>query len=321
MHIQMFNGWYWFWLILSVGSVISLYFILRNKSQTTQKVVLFLILIVGLLAHFLKCLYPPYSINTARRMSDVWFINICGANIGLFPFLFISKSKVAKDFMFYLGILGGLVALLYPMEPMLKANQAAEWMDIIRFYFHHTMLFGVPLLMVIFKLHTLSYKRIMWQPVCLMGLFLFIMLNQVFASELGFVPLRGDEITEITYKNSSYIWGPDDGIGKILAIFCPEIFTYVPVGSSTGLVKYWPWFWLICPVFILLPPIVFGMCMIFDHKNFKNDFNAFKQRIKEYFNSKNDNLQPNQKENAQPIETICNNESNTEDILEITKTT
>jgi len=179
MNIQMFNLWYWFWLILSIGSVIGLYFLLRKKSPTTQKAVLFIILIIGLLAHFLKCLYPPYSINTARRMSDVWFINICGANIGLFPFIFISKSNKAKDFMFYMGLLGGLVACLYPMEPMLKTNQAAEMLDIIRFYFHHTMLWGVPLLMVIFKLHKLSYKRVLWCPVCLMGLFLFIMLNQV----------------------------------------------------------------------------------------------------------------------------------------------
>ena len=45
MYIAMFNGWYFFWLILSAGAIVGLYFLLRNKSTFTQKAVLF-----GLLA-------------------------------------------------------------------------------------------------------------------------------------------------------------------------------------------------------------------------------------------------------------------------------
>ena len=188
----MFNLWYWFWLIISIGSTVGLYFLLRKKSQKTQKIVLFSILVLGLVAHFTKFLYPPYSTDPARMLRDSWFVNICGANIGLFPFMFFSKNKRVKDYMFYLGLLGGLVATLVPLEPIAKVNQAAEWIDIVRFYFHHTMLYAVPLLMVLLGLHKLSYKRVLWCPVYLLGVMLFIMLNQIFQSELGFIPLSID---------------------------------------------------------------------------------------------------------------------------------
>lgn len=283
----MFNGWYWLWLTISIGSTIGLYFLLRKRSQKTQKIVLFSILVLGLVAHFTKFLYPPYSTDYSRLLRDSWFINICGANIFLFPFFFLSKSDKAKDYMFYLGLLGGLISVLYPLEPMQKANQAGEWIDIIRFYFHHTMLYAVPLLMVVFGMHKLSYKRVLWCPAYLLCVMLFIMLNQVLQSELGFIPLRNNDMTNINYKNSSLIWGP--GSEKFAVIFtavCPKIFKTIPVGEYAGQEKYWPWFWLIVPAFLYLTPICFGLCMIFDHKNFRADFSIFAKKLKQKFGRK-----------------------------------
>ena len=162
---------------------------------------------------------------------DIFFINICGANIALFPFFFLIKNDRAKDYMFYIGVLSGLISILYPMEPMAKVNQSAEWLDILRFYFHHTMLWAVPLLMVIFKLHKLSWRRVLYVPTYLLGVMLFIIANQVLQSELGLIPLRNDDFFNINYKNSSMIWGPSGAIGDFLAIFCPDFFKYVPVGE------------------------------------------------------------------------------------------
>ena len=280
MGIQMFNGWYFFALIICIGLFLLLFFILRKKSQKTQKIVLFFILLIGLILHFLKVFIPPYSTDEGRLLRDSWFINICGANIFLYPFFFLSKSKSAKDYMFYLGIFGGLFALLYPMEPMAKVNQSAEWLDIARFYYHHLSLFAVPMLMVLFKLHTLSYKRVFATPTYLLVIMLFIMINQVLQSELGFINLRGDDIFNINYKNSSMIWGPSGAIGDFLAIFCPSFFKTIPVGAYAGEAKFWPWFWLIFPAYILLTPAAFLICLIFDYKNFIIDMKNLNTKIK-----------------------------------------
>ena len=282
MQIAMFNGWYFFWLLLCSGMTVGLYFLLRRRSSFTQKAVLFSFLAIGLLLHFLKVYIPPYSVDEARMLRDSWFVNICAANIALFPFLFFSKNDRIKDYMFYIGVLSGFIALFYPQEPLAKSNQLGEQLDIIRFYYHHWMVLAVPLLMVLLGHHKLSYKRVLSAPTGLLLLMLFIMLNQIFQSELGFVPLRDqNDFFGIGYKNSSYIWGPgtNDAIGDFLAIFTPKFFRTIPVGEFAGQTKYWPWFWLIVPVYVLVTPLSILIALVFDHKSLAADVKALRLRL------------------------------------------
>ena len=279
----MFNGWYFFWIILCAGITAGLYFGLRNRSVTAQKAVLFGLLALGFAMHFLKAYIPPYSVDEARHLRDSWFVNICGANIALFPFMFWSKNDRVKDYMFYIGVISGLIALFYPQEPIAKTNQLAEQLDIVRFYYHHWMVLAVPLLMVLFGHHKLSYKRLLSAPTGLLLLMLFIMLNQLFQSELGFIPLRDrGDFFGIGYKNSSYIWGPgtNDAIGDFLALFTPKIFKTVPVGEFAGQVKYWPWFWLITPVYLLVTPLSFLLSLVFDGKTLAADLKVRSHKIR-----------------------------------------
>lgn len=274
MIIKMFNFWYFFWLILYSGLTVAIYYLLRKKKDTTKKAVLFGLLLLGFLFHFLKAYIPPYSVDEARHLRDSWFINICAANIALFPIIFLSKSDRAKDYMFYIGVLSGVLALFYPQEPLAKSNQLAEQWDIVRYYYHHWMIIGVPVLMVKLGLHKPSYKRILWAPTGLLLLMLFIMLNQIFQSELGFIPLRDrNNFFGIDYKNTSYIWGPgeNDAIGNFLARFCPKFFRTVPVGQYAGEAKYWPWFWMIVPAYVLVTPLSFVVALIFDRKSMEED--------------------------------------------------
>lgn len=281
MYIAMFNGWYFFWLLFSGGAIAALYFALRKKSAVTQKAVLFGLLAAGFLMHFLKVYIPPYSVDEARMLRDSWFVNICGANIALFPIFFWCKNNKIKDYMFYIGVISGLIALLYPQEPIAKVDQSAEQLDIIRFYYHHWMVLAVPLLMVLLGHHKLSYKRVLSAPTGLLLLMLFIMLNQIFQSELGFIPLRDrDNFFGIDYKNTSYIWGPgtNDAIGDFLALFTPGFFKTVPVGQFAGQMKYWPWFWLITPVYLIVTPLSFLIALAFDRKALAADVKAWKLR-------------------------------------------
>ena len=278
----MFNFWYFFWLVVGCGATIGLYLLLKKCSVKCQKAVLFSFLAFGLLLHFLKVYIPPYSTDEARMLRDSWFVNICAANIALFPFFFFSKKDIVKDYMFYIGVISGLIAFVYPEEPIAKIDQSAEQLDILRFYYHHWQLLAIPFLSVLLGHHKPSYKRVWVAPVGLLLLMLFIMLNQVFQAELGFIPLHSEQnFLGIGYKNTSYIWGPgvNDAIGNVFAIFTPKIFKIVPVGQYAGQVKYWPWFWIVVPAFVLVTPIAFLISMIFDSKNFASDFKKIKNII------------------------------------------
>ena len=281
MIVRMFNVWYFFWILIAIGIIVGLYFLLKNRSFQTKKWALFSIFAFALVLHFLKFLIPPYSTNESILYRDSWFINICAANIALFPFMYLSKNTHIKDYMYYLGLLGGGLALLYPTEALNKTIENPEYLDMIRFYLHHISLFCGPLLMIMLKVHTLSYKRVLSAPIGLLLLMLFIMLNQVLQSELGFVALRGDDFFGIGYKNTSFIWGPgDDALAQIFVAVCPEFFRVVPVGEFQGQEKFWPWFWLIVPIFLYVTPIAFGLCMIFDWRNFSQDVKAFLGQLK-----------------------------------------
>lgn len=282
MFIAMFNFWYFFWIAVTAGATVLLYFLLKRCSVRVQKGILFSLLVIGFALHFLKVYIPPYSVDEARMLRDSWFINICAANIAIFPFIYFSKNEKLKDYMFYIGVLSGLVAILYPQEPIAKIDQLAEQLDIIRFYYHHWQLLSVPLLSVLLGHHKPSYKRAWVAPVGLLVLMLFIMINQVFQSELGFVPLRTDKnFLGIGYKNTSYIWGPgvNDAIGSFFAFFTPEIFKTVPAGQFAGQVKYWPWFWIVVPAFVLVTPLAFLLSLVFDGRSFINDARWLIQRV------------------------------------------
>ena len=54
-----------------------------------------------------------------------------------------------------------------------------------------------------------------------------------------------------------------DAIGKFLATFTPKIFRTVPVGEFAGTEKYWPWFWLIVPCYVLVTPMSMLLALIF----------------------------------------------------------
>ena len=288
MIIEMFNFWYFFFVILAAGTIVGLYFALRKAPPFVQNTVLFSLLVIGFALHFLKMLIPPYSeiidgelVITERGWRDSWFVNICGANIALFPFFFLSKNKHVKDYMFFIGVISGFIALVYPEEPLAKGveNQLEQFWDILRFYYHHWMLLAVPLLMVLLKKHKISYKRVWAAPVGLLLVMLFIILNQVFQSELGFIPVRDGNFYDINWKNSSYIWAAEGDIGGFLANFCPSFFKTVPIGEYAGTEKYWPWFWMIFPVFILVLPLSFGVSMIFDAKSFGRDTVALVKHV------------------------------------------
>jgi len=281
--VKFLNLWYFFFILLGSGGIAGLYFLLRKKTEKTKKIVLGSILFFNLALHFLKMTFPPYSLDIMRAMRDIGFINVCATSVLFFPFIFISKSKTAKDYMVFLGIISGFLAMCYPTEALEKSVLT---LDLWRFYICHWIIIAVPMLTVMLGLHKLDVKRIWKTPICVGAMLLFIICNQVIQSELGIVALRNDDMLNINYTNNSLIWGPTDAVAVLFSWLTPNFMKTVPFGAYAGQEKYWPFFWMLpgIIVYFLLVPLV--ICFIFDFKNTKNAFVILFKKIKGLFTKK-----------------------------------
>lgn len=275
--VQLFNFWYFFFLIIGILAIVGLYLLLRNKSQKKQKIVLLSFLFFNLALHFLKLIFPPYSTNPDKALRDVWFINVCATSVLFFPFLFLSKSKTAKDYMVFLGVISGFLAFLYPTEAI---GKNVLTLDLWRFYICHWIIITIPMLTVILDLHKLDIKRLWKMPICVSAMLLFIVCNQILQSELGIISLRNQDMLNINFHNPSLIWGPTDGVAVLFSWLTPNFMKTVPWGEFAGQEKYWPFFWMLPGIifyFILVPLII---CFILDFKgtvaSFVNIFNQIK---------------------------------------------
>ena len=251
--VELFNFWYLFFIVLLSGAIACLYILLKNKTDKTKKLVLGALLFFNLALHFFKLTFPPYSTNLQLAMREVWFVNVCGTSVLFFPFIFMSKSNVAKDYMVFLGIISGFLAMLYPTEAI---GKSVLTLDLWRFYICHGIIIAVPMLTVLLKLHKLDVKRIWKTPICVCSTLLFIICNQVLQSELGIIPLRNDDMFNINFRNPSLIWGPTDAVAVLFSWLTPSFMKTVPAGSYAGQEKYWPFFWMVPGVivyFILVP--------------------------------------------------------------------
>lgn len=281
--VKLFNIWYFLFILIGAGTVVGLYFLLRNKTDKTKKIVLGCLLGFNLALHFLKMLFPPYSTNMDHALKNVFFVNICATSVLFFPFIFLSKSKTAKDYMFYLGVISGALALLYPTEAI---NKSLLTLDLWRFYYTHIVIFAVPLLMVLLKLHQPNFKRIWKIPFCIMAMLLFIVCNQILQSELGIITLRGDDIANIPFHNPSLIWGPTDDVAVMFSWLTPNFMKTVPYGEFAGTEKYWPFFWILPSIFFYFTILPFLLCLIFDFKNIKQTTILIFGKIKNLFAKK-----------------------------------
>ncbi len=278
--VKLFNFWYFFFILLTAGIIVGLYFLLRNKSDKTKKIVLFSMLLFNLALHFLKLTFPPYSDDPSRAMRDVWFINLCATSVLFFPFIFISKNDSAKDYMVCIGLISGFLAVLYPTEAI---GNSVLSLDLWRFYICHIIIIAAPLLTVMLGVHTLSVKRIFKVPFYVCAMLLFIICNQVLQSELGIISLRDSNIYNVNWHNPSLIWGPTDDVAVIFSWLTPDFMKVIPFGEFAGQAKYWPFFWMLPAVFVYFIVEPFILCLIFDFKNTKNTLTLTFNKVTKIF--------------------------------------
>lgn len=278
--VKFFNMYYFMYIFIAAAIFFALLFVLRKANKKVIFWTLFGLLAFNFCLHFLKLAFPPYRDGLPGTIRKVTFENICAISSLIFPFLYLSKKDTARDYMFYLGTVSGILACFVPTEAL---NKSPFIFDTIRFYICHIILWVAPLLMVILGEHKLNYHRILRAPTVFLAVECIILVNEVILMGLGLVDGTLENLLSADYRNNSFVFGvtPDfEAVSGIVLIFVPKFLTVHPL---TGDAMYWPILWMIIPVYVYFTIVFFLMSLYWEHKHVKSDIIELKEKFKRRF--------------------------------------
>lgn len=258
LYVEVGNFYYYLYISIAITLTIGFIIFLKNKNDRIKHKVILFLLFSAFALHFLKLAFYPYHQMFPSIIRKSSFENICAISTLIFPFIYLSKNKVLKDYMLIMGIAAGIAAYIYPTEAILDTfdsvyfgKKQAFSFDVIRFYYAHFVIFVVPFLMGYFKLHTFSFKRIMYFPLMVLSIFLIIFLNEILLIQLGWID--SSTIYDIDIRNSSFVFGIPEHYKKAAIIFDIFVFDFFKSFPKEGANIYWPVVWFIIPAFIYGP--------------------------------------------------------------------
>ena len=262
MYVEVGNFYYFLYFVFAIIITTGLILFLKNKDDPTKRRVIAALLFSALALHFMKLLFSPYNQMFPEIIRKVSFENICAVSTLVFPFIFLSKSKVLKDYMIVMGIISGLAAYLYPTEAIFDTFDSVYFgmkgafsFDVIRFYYAHLVIFLAPFLMGYFKLHTFKLKRLIYLPFTILLTLGIIYVNEVILYQLGWVDPNG--FGDVNVRNSSFVFGIPDHYKNVAVIFDVFVFDFMKSNPFNGNQTYWPVLWLTIPAFIYAPILYF----------------------------------------------------------------
>jgi uncharacterized membrane protein YwaF len=184
---------------------------LKKRSAETKTRVLTIICIANAIV------YIFYKMAQANDPDFGFFLlanlplHFCNLNLILLPLAIITRNKYLMAYQLYFGVVLAGLALI-TVDEAFRSKPLFEFTCIFYFYYH-SLLAVIPLLLVKFRLFTPSF-RLVWQPTLIVVALAFVMhiVNFVFRTT-GLAPesnyfftygLRGDFFTELFWAILPY---------------------------------------------------------------------------------------------------------------------
>lgn len=236
--------------------ILLLALILRKTSRRTARTVLTMILFCNFALHFIKQFFVPYCTDFPYSLRRSTVENLCAVSTVFFPFIFlIRKHCVLHDFMYFIGVCGGLAALAYPIETLGMSPFA---FDTLRFYICHINLVSVPLVAAICGLYAPRLSKCWAIPLLFLAWQLIICLNEFFLIGVGLVQASYADLLDPGFRNSSFTFGVRPMFAQfafLLDPLVPNFFKTDVFGINGGKDFYFPVLWMTVPAFLYLIPL------------------------------------------------------------------
>ena len=165
---------FFFYNILITLICIAFYYLMKNKSDKCKYYTILTLLLFGIPLHFSKLLIPEYQQNFPNSLIEITLATPCAISALSFPFIYMSKNKMLKDYMVIFGILSGVITLLLPLD--IQGKSMFD-IDVLRFYLAHLIILLTPLFTYIFKLYKPSEKWIRNTIIIFLIVIVIIIIN------------------------------------------------------------------------------------------------------------------------------------------------
>lgn len=244
--IDIFTLNHFLWVITAFIIIIIVHYGFKSKSEKFKFWFLFSLTILAWLVHFSRIIY-----SDNLRTYQLFFTNLCGLSTLLYPFLYLSKSKLAKDYMYYVGGFFAFLSLAYPYtvegDPMFASNS-------IRFFFAHLILIMVPVLLASWKIHIPNVRNLGF-------MFLFVLMGAIYNMALSafFVETGLKNYLE----NYMGVWGNDDDVFSNVALIFAPWATYEKVFNGVLMERPIPFVYMLPSTILFAFPIWFSMSIPF----------------------------------------------------------
>ncbi len=241
------------------------------------------ILIFNFLLHFAKQLFPPYMKQFPSSLWKSTFENLCATLIIISPFIFVSKNKYLKDYMYYIGVISGIGVYFFPFGTFGRdLTNMDVLIDVIRFYVCHIPLVLCGFLMVEEGFHKLDYRRLWSIPITYLTLQCVIFTNDVvkfacggYANECGYIDSK-EAWMVFLYRNGpaneSTNMGFKENFDSFLSwLYIPYLMTY----KMDGRTYFIPVLWAYLPILSLSYPVGTVLAYPFQKEQMKIDYRRF----------------------------------------------
>lgn len=256
MTVQMGNGFYFLYICVAIVYFLVLFFCLRGRKRETIRTVLLVILFINFSLHFIKQFFEPYHSGWPTSLRRSTFENICAVTTLLMPFVFLfKKQNVLHDYMFFIGVCGGLAALFYPTEAL---NQQPFCFDVLRFYFCHMTILIVPVVAAILGVYRPRFEKFWAIPLLFLAQEAIICINEYILVATGMIDCDFSQLFDRTYRNNSMVFGMNvtfDALKGLFDALVPFFFRTDAFHINGGVDFYFPVLWLIGPAIMFLPPV------------------------------------------------------------------
>lgn len=139
-------------MILYIPLIIfGFYFIFRHRSERTKTIALLTLAGVNII------IFTIYKIVMFQKFDDLEILNelplqLCNLNLILIPLALITKSKILMSYLYYVGTIAAMAAILF-FDSRFEGYNMVSYIMLV-YFFYHAVLVATPILLVVFGLYT-----------------------------------------------------------------------------------------------------------------------------------------------------------------------